>query len=1249
MIREGFTPATITSALQATTYGGKSLGTSVGIKPAPVVTQVTSPTLVSEGSYDAFLQRIAQGQAASKQLLVLDRQQKKTFVRYTSITKRHLKEEDNLEQTIKTYNVFPFKVPVVETPKAAAVVNPFQLATLTPYEQWKNTPTTLSYEEWAKQKGISITSDIGTGGGTAGARGGGVAPLSISGGGGGGGRGGIPVPTPQLVLSDEYNKKISQGSGSFTAAVDIGGGLMQDYLIRYGGGKITSYDVLGTSEPISKTQPSVKLQNQFEIPKTFAGGTFGGAGAGIGSLYESTLNALSPIKSNIIPTAKFAIGVGARFFGVAPGEKVTQKTVGEEFYGGDLSKIPASIFARTVTAEKESTIIKDNIEGYNTVATQLGQLKTQQDNINDQIKKINDNSKQITDDITLRTKLVQQIGQDYKDGKISYGQYKSYYDQFQNIYKSYLDQSKTITKQGTDLKKQGDSITTQAESLMKDPNYKAISDLVKERGPITSIQEEIGKSGMPAWQQVAAGVSAGLIELGGYFSTPVRILKGGQLISTGTYDISKGRYLAGGLETGAGALAIAGPSLLKAGAKTPAGQAVTEWLGKPFLSSTAAGGATEAAYEGLGTAGTTGIGFEDLTRGAALKYALGVPGIAGIGTLTGLEAYKGGASLPFAIGMGAGTAGGLVLFPEIQKQFTYEVRPQTTAKPELTYEKELGGKTQIAIQQGSTFTGRDIFFEGDNQGTVTREYMQPLKYTSAAEETYPGVVKPAYVKAQLTAQNLLSKIGIDWTPTPIYIGTPEGGTVIAGFGKGSDVFISPERAEREYNLVLNGLQNQGLTLAEAKKVLDYVPPKDLLYIGEAEGVRKVIVQQAGLMPTTEEKGIKQISILGEPTIKEQIDITGGKLTSYPLATQTTYEDPFTGKSVRVTSGQVVLSALGPGEATTPGQTALAFKARVQPEEIAKLGTEIKTFTGDIPYLRSPLIFQGGTTEFLLKTKGEPLELGAAAERKEFIQKGFAPEKYEGAIRETGPKGGEVFTGEEKFLTPTKRITQIYDPDTPELVATRVREVTPEGKLSNAMIQVNPDYSEYNFYKDRIKDTDFEAGKWAIRPEETQYPQISVRQQPITVPKELRGEPVTVQYLPKEGEQLTPDTLLGSQEGRKMIVSKELVSQYDIQPPLTIKREAVFAPQNVKLVIANPDTGQSIDIPVTRKVLIGQGIDYSLKSFEDADPLVLDPQFGVQLNTGSRLPSKVYSIFEAPTPESTMAKMDWSDVLKEAEE
>ena len=222
------------------------------------------------------------------------------------------------------------------------------------------------------------------------------------------------------------------------------------------------------------------------------GGEFGGGG----SLLTGSAAGIGPKKdiSEIIYPVKFALGaVKLGLTDIGAGEPVFKKTVGEEFWDLDIKKLPSSIYARSITAQKESDIIKENLEGYNNIVNQLNKIKDKQDVLNEQATKINQNAEKINADIKLRVNLLMQVQKDYQDGKITYDNYKSYYDQYKKIYDSYQKDFGDITKQSTDLKKQREGITTQANILMQDKSFKTISDLIQQRGPITTVRREIAE------------------------------------------------------------------------------------------------------------------------------------------------------------------------------------------------------------------------------------------------------------------------------------------------------------------------------------------------------------------------------------------------------------------------------------------------------------------------------------------------------------------------------------------------------------------------------------------------------------------------------------------------------------------------------------------------------------------------------------------------------------------------------------
>lgn len=133
------------------------------------------------------------------------------------------------------------------------------------------------------------------------------------------------VTQSALVLNDNYKKTISKGTGSFTAAVDIGNGQMQDYIIQFDKGMIKKYTPIGNSQNIGTKQPMIKLQTE---PFPFVLSGYEAKTTPFGVRYEKVI---TPTLQQQLEKSGIKITDFERLVG-KPGKSVSEIVRRESFY-----------------------------------------------------------------------------------------------------------------------------------------------------------------------------------------------------------------------------------------------------------------------------------------------------------------------------------------------------------------------------------------------------------------------------------------------------------------------------------------------------------------------------------------------------------------------------------------------------------------------------------------------------------------------------------------------------------------------------------------------------------------------------------------------------------------------------------------------------------------------------------------------------------------------------------------------------
>lgn len=579
MIREKFTPAAVTAALKATMYGGKSLAESVGLKAEPKVegpapekvfiagtgwTTRPGTTLVSEGSYDLFLQRIKEGEMASKTLMSLGAQARERPLAEIQELMKKSQEGRQFEQMIKTYNILPSietgiekKITVIPETRITIGAEPakvskedltgIKLTQVTdPYKLWQMAPTTLPYEQWARQQGyIQSKGFLGGAFGGGGAEWTGlkqdISKVQF----------GKPVTyTDQFgITKTELKFKSPTDQASWEKLVKERG-----YSREFGRSGVANvpgegFKFVGDFETESLVKPGTTGTLVGMAP------SFTGGGPGADYLYlhpeeapgvkrilkEIQEGKVPDVKPGVVDNLIAVIGQYPRVYSTTLIEPHTEETAQELLSLQFLN--PKLQYQAAYEVNLQSKILP----AYNALINYVNKQRNEQELIANDMAKIR--SKQDAENVRIEN-----LGKRYSKGEITYDQYQKYYSDYKNDFNS-------ITGQFNELKTKFDSKESEANKVLERPEIKEIQTLVKERGELTTGYKVLEARPMPELgKQIGVGALA-FSESLLLVSPGSRILAAPTLIYRGGKEIAAGELGPGVLKVALGASILSGPIL----------------------------------------------------------------------------------------------------------------------------------------------------------------------------------------------------------------------------------------------------------------------------------------------------------------------------------------------------------------------------------------------------------------------------------------------------------------------------------------------------------------------------------------------------------------------------------------------------------------------------------------------------------------------------------------------------------------
>jgi hypothetical protein len=423
------------------------------------------------------------------------------------------------------------------------------------------------------------------------------------------------------------------------------------------------------------------------------------------------------------------------------------------------------------------------------------------------------------------------------------------------------------------------------------------------------------------------------------YSIPiVREVKALGILSGGVSDVSEKKYLEGGIKAGQAGLILGLPHLLK-------------------------GTSASSTYFKVDPTSTLGKG---------LKIGGAATGLGLVGFLGGMEtygAYKRTGDIYYSLGAALGVGAALLGPTIVKREFGLtQKRVELPAKKKTTL--EYGKDPFYMTFSPEKSTMKVVTGVGVIKGKIGGK--------GAVEVLTKGSIAPVYRQWQIDAQAVAKKIGLTYSPKPIYIGSPYGGEVTTGvkgaidvfgqkikFGKLKTVKISAAQSKVDYQKAYSILRSRGMTEIKARDALRYTEPKDIIYAIKIKG-----------------------GVTTGPDYR-LYDWTGGQQKLTVKSDPIKFIDPVTGKNIILkTTGQKVKPELIDKfvKAPTSGQTI---------DEFLKSGFSVKASKFGKPSKINTLMVQlksgERTPEFMYgKT---PEQKKAISELKEIYKKGFDKNIY----------------------------------------------------------------------------------------------------------------------------------------------------------------------------------------------------------------------------------------------------------------